>query len=220
MFVKPAPLGHRIDDYGFPCPFLDDVRNDGLDRNSCGSTKDARDDQGCELPHINAAARGLHEAAGRAAHGVGSTTVRRIQVVIINVRVPLHAFCHLRERDAFSRGRRRLRSYRNGRVGVRRRDNVPLRRGTAAGHLGRSATRRRAVTRPKLWGSPRRRSKAARAAYGTGQPLDTITSYPNYQNQTGQPQSASWANTQGTVLPIDETAHSLGKKAQNPFPDR
>ena len=167
---------------------------------------------------MNAAARRPHEAAGRAAHGVGSGRIRRIQVVIVDVRVPLHALRDLRERDAFLCEWWRLWSYRNGRLGVRRRDDVPLRRGTAAGHLGRSATRRRAVTRPKLWGSPRRRSKAARAAYGTGQPLDTITSYPNYQNQTGQPQSASWANTLGTVLPHGQTSSFITRKGAKPVP--
>ena len=48
----------------------------------------------------------------------------------------------------------------------------------------------------KLGGSPLRRSKATRAAYGTGQPLDTLTSYSNYQNQTGGSPKAPSGHTQ------------------------
>jgi len=51
----------------------------------------------------------------------------------------------------------------------------------------------------KLGGSPLRRSKAARAAYGTGQPLDTITSCYNTFTKPGQPPSAFLANPMGTV---------------------
>ena len=70
----------------------------------------------------------------------------------------------------------------------------------------------------KLRGSPLRRSKAARAAYGTGQPLDTITSCSNYQNQTGQPQSASWANTLGTPLPDGQNHVFIKQKGAKPVP--
>ena len=70
----------------------------------------------------------------------------------------------------------------------------------------------------KLRGSPLRRSKATRAAYGTGQPLDTITSCSNYQNQTGQPQSASWANTLGTPLPDGQNHVFIKQKGAKPVP--
>ena len=70
----------------------------------------------------------------------------------------------------------------------------------------------------KLRGSPLRRSKATRAAYGTGQPLDTLTSYSNYQNQTGQPQSASWANTLGTVTPHGQNRVFIKRKGAKPVP--
>ena len=72
----------------------------------------------------------------------------------------------------------------------------------------------------KLRGSPLRRSKATRAAYGTGQPLDPITSCSTTFAKPGQPQSAFWAHTIGTEPTTDEIAPSLGEKAQNPFPDR
>ena len=72
----------------------------------------------------------------------------------------------------------------------------------------------------KLRGSPLRRSKATRAAYGTGQPLDPITSCSTTFAKPGQPQSAFWAHTIGPEPTTDEIAPSLCKKAQNPFPDR
>ena len=72
----------------------------------------------------------------------------------------------------------------------------------------------------KLRGSPLRRSKATRAAYGTGQPLDPITSCSTTFAKPGQPQSAFWAHTRGTEPRAGKRASLLCEKAQNPFPDR
>ena len=44
IFVEPAPLVHGVDDYGFSRALLDDVSNDGLDRNSSRGAEDARYD--------------------------------------------------------------------------------------------------------------------------------------------------------------------------------
>ena len=70
----------------------------------------------------------------------------------------------------------------------------------------------------KLRGSPLRRSKATRAAYGTGQPLDTITSCSTLLLKTGQPPSTFLANPMGTVRTTNETAYSSKEKDAKPVP--
>ena len=60
----------------------------------------------------------------------------------------------------------------------------------------------------KLRGSPLRRSKATRAAYGTGQPLDTLTSCSNTRIKPGAAPSAFWAHTIGTEPTTDKITYS------------
>ena len=219
MFVQTAPLGHRIDYDSFSRPFLDNMSNERLDRNSSRGTEDARDDQRCQLFHIKSTARCPHEAAGRAPHGVGSGGIGRIQVIVVDVRVPLHAFCHLRERDAFLCEWWCLWSYRNGRVGVWRRDDVPLRRGTATRHLGCRATRRlRAVPRPKLWGSPLRFTGARAACRPAGQPLWYNYVVPTPLLKPGSPKLPFWQYLRRELCYHGQTSAFISKKGEKPVP--
>ena len=105
--MEPAPLVHCVDDYGFPRALFHDMSHDGLDADRRRGAEDARYDLRCELFDINATPRRLHETTGSASNRIGARTVGRIQVVV-DVRVPLHALRDLRQRDAFSRERRRF----------------------------------------------------------------------------------------------------------------
>ena len=70
----------------------------------------------------------------------------------------------------------------------------------------------------KLGGSPRRRSQAARAAYGTGQPPIYLLCCSDPAVQAGQPQSTFLTPAAGTVRTTDKKVHSLRKKGAKPVP--
>ena len=72
----------------------------------------------------------------------------------------------------------------------------------------------------KLGGSPLRFTKPRDGRRSTGQPLIINTSCSDAATQAGQPPSAFWAPAAATVRPMDKSAPSLRKKAQNPLPDR
>ena len=72
----------------------------------------------------------------------------------------------------------------------------------------------------KLGGSPLRFTAARAACRPTGQPLWYSYVVPTPLRQPGSPKLPFWQYLAGNCATMDKPAHSLAKRAKNPFPDR
>jgi hypothetical protein len=72
----------------------------------------------------------------------------------------------------------------------------------------------------KLGGSPLRFTAARAACRPTGQPLWYNYVVPTPLLKPGSPKLPFWQYLAGNGATMDKPAHSLAKRAKNPFPDR
>ena len=72
----------------------------------------------------------------------------------------------------------------------------------------------------KLGGSPLRFTAARAACRPTGQPLWYNYLVPTPLLKPGSPKLPFWQYLAGNCATMDKPAHSLAKRAKNPFPDR